>query len=332
MNNVGIIGSGFWGTAIAIQLAKKTKIVTLYTRSKSEAEKINNTHINDSCFPNITLANNIVANSDIKNINKENIVVIAVPCSVFANIVKSIALYISKDTVIVIATKGLSIEDGSLLHELVEKSLKTLNVAVIAGPNFAIEFAQNLMTSIVVASKNLTLAKSLTEIFTTDTITAFSSDDLITVQVSSAMKNVIAIASGIIKGLDYGDNAQAFLISKAIEEIVIVSQKLGAISVGPMQSEIMGDLILTTTSMQSRNMRFGYNLAKSNNPEKFLSEQTNLIEGLNAIPLIRKIANYHSLKLPISEGIIKIIQNPEDLISCIKHMFQAIRSKSLNIH
>ena len=329
MNNVGIIGSGFWGTAIAIQLAKNIKTVTLYTKNKIESDQINNTHINDSCFPDIKLPNNIVADNEIKNVGKEDIIVIVVPCNVFDSIIKSISPYVAKNVIIVIATKGLSKQTGNLLHESVEKSLNTQNVAVVAGPNFATEVAQNLITSMVIASKNLTLANSLAKIFTTDTITVFPSNDLITVQISSAMKNIIAIASGIIKGLNYGDNAQAFLISRAVEEIITISQKLGNLSVKTLQPEVMGDLILTATSMQSRNMRFGYNLAKSDNPERFLSEQTSLIEGINAISLIRRITNQHSLQLPISGAIIKIIKHPKDLKSYIKKMFQDIKSKTL---
>lgn len=329
MNNVGIIGSGFWGTAIAIQLAKNIKTVTLYTKSKIKSDQINNTHINDSCFPDIKLPNNIVADNDIKNVGKEDIIVIVVPCSVFDSIIKSISPYVVKNVIIVIATKGLSEQTENLLHESVEKSLNTQNVAVVAGPNLATEVAQNLITSMVIASKNLTLANSLAKIFTTDTITVFPSNDLITVQISSAMKNIIAIASGIIKGLNYGNNAQAFLISRAVEEIITISQKLGNLAVKALQPEAMGDLILTATSMQSRNMRFGYNLAKSDNPERFLSEQTSLIEGLNAISLIHRITNQHSLQLPISGTIIKIIKHPKDLKSYIKKMFQDIKSRTL---
>lgn len=302
--NILIIGAGSWGSALACQVARSNARVTLLSRNQKIVDEILTYHTNSKYLGNAKLPDNIFPTCNI-DLSGQEIIIIAVPSHAFnevLNLLKSASL--SSSTVLLIATKGLSGDPTQLISNKI-KTLFTNPIAFIAGPNFANEVANNLLTYANIASEDIDLAKNLSIDLMTPNFIINPIDDIITIQIAGCIKNIIAIKSGIYEASGYKENAKAGLITEGLREISTLSKALGGKHDSLIEPAVIGDLILTCYSQTSRNTKFGYELALNNNKIEFLQNYPYLVEGVHSTKLILDLMSKYKLDLPIVYSVAK---------------------------
>lgn len=301
-----VLGAGTWGTALAIHLAKNQHTVYLWDINTTLIESLIADKCNSQHFPNITLSNNIQPILELSQLPEfiENIV-IAVPCEALRSTLERIKHF--KSQKICLACKGFEPKTQRLNHEIVHEVLDPSIVSVISGPSFAKEVAMGYPTAVTIAAGELEQARYFVELFYSENFRPYASNDLIGVQIGGAVKNVIAIATGVSDGLGYGANARALLITKGMKEITKLGIKLGANPETFLGLSGIGDLILTCTDNQSRNRRFGLAIAKGLSKEQAKKEINQVIEGIQMSLEVSKLAIKHNVDMPITKQVVKII-------------------------
>ncbi len=296
-SNIAIIGAGKWGSALALSLADKYKI-QLYCYNKQELDNANN-----------LVKENINPTLDIKVISKCKVILIVVSSDVFCNTLDKIAPHITASSKIAWATKGFDTINKQLMHQTFERKLPNYIATLISGPSFADEVVKKKLTTLVVSSKDNDNNKYWANIIKTKYIRAYTNNDIIGAQIGGAVKNILAIASGIIAGLKYGANTQAALITRGLAEITRFGIVLGAKQETFMGLTGIGDLVLTCSDDLSRNRSFGKNLVKYKNIKTAIKNTNGIIEGLNALNITLKLAKDNNIELPICQQIYMIINN-----------------------
>lgn len=262
MNRIAVIGAGSWGTTLAVLLAGKKQAVSLWVYEQDLAEEIKRTRINTVYLPEAVIPENIIISHRIEDVLKEaKYILNVVPTQHTKSVFKNILPYISDDALIISASKG--IEKGTLLTVSgILKELSGHEVAVLSGPSFAKEVIKKLPTAVTLATDNSTDALLLQEIFNTDYFRVYTHDDVLGVELGGALKNVIAIASGISDALNLGFNARAALITRGLAEITRLGVAMGAKERTFMGLSGLGDLVLTCTGPLSRNYTVGFKLGR----------------------------------------------------------------------
>lgn len=300
-----VYGGGSWGCAFACALASAHNKVTLYLRDKNIIEEILHNRTNSKYLSGIRLPHNICPTNDLSVLRNKEVLVIAVPSFAFLqtiNILKDIGL--NKSTILLIATKGLMSDPVELLSDKV-KSILPNRVAFAYGPNLAGEVARNLLTSITIACDNIELANALAASIGSKNFITKTTDDIITIQIAGAVKNIIAIKSGIYEAMGHHENAKAWLITQGLNEIAMLSQAMGGKHETLLQPAVIGDLVLTCSSNNSRNKSFGYKLFNSDIPsnDDVIKDCGYLVEGAIAVKLIMNLAKRYNLHLPLIESV-----------------------------
>lgn len=312
-NKISILGTGSWGTALAL-LAAKNGCQTLLWGHNAEhintlaEDRQNKRYLSGYLFPtNLTVSSNL---SEVAAFS--NLVLVCVPSHAFKNTLSELKPHVSSNLKIAWASKGFNPDDGSLLHEIVAEifSPETPS-AILSGPTFAHEVAANLPTAITIASAQPIFSKELSTILHSSTFRIYTSSDMIGVEVGGAVKNVLAIAAGIIDGLGFGANTRAALITRGLNEIIRLGIMLGGKQETFMGLAGLGDLILTCTDNQSRNRRFGLALGLGKNITTAIKEIGQEIEGISAAKETFLLAKRYGVEMPITEQTYKVIY--EDL-------------------
>jgi len=312
--NVGILGAGSWGTALANILAGNGINVTLWSRNIEVVSSINNNNINSKYFPNLVLAPNIYATSNITEALNSEILFLVIPTQ---HIIKILQEYKdSLHTPLVICNKGIDTEKLLFPSQYI-KNITNNKFAILSGPNFAVEIINQLPAATIIASSNNDLASQVAKALSNDFFKCYTTDDVIGVEICGSMKNVLAIACGICQGKELGENAKSYLITKGIEEIKLLVEYLGGDSKTIFSVAGIGDIILTCNSILSRNLNFGIRLAKK---QITLKEQT--VEGFYTAKAINLITKDLNLKLPIMDAIYKIIHENYDIDLCIAELLK----------
>ena len=317
-----VLGAGSWGTALSKVLACNIDDVILYTRDSNLSEEINRHNTNSKKLAGIALPQNIRAINSYFGIQGVKTIVIAIPVKslsiVFNNLRK-----VGEFENIVLCSKGIDNDTLKFPSQICKQYFPNANIAVLSGPNFAREVALQKITKTLIASINKTFAKYLQEIFETDYFYPEISDNVIGVEICGAAKNVIAIAVGIAKGLDLGENFISSLFICAIEEIVKVVQILGGKKSTVYSLAGLGDLLLTCCSLTSRNTSFGYNIAKKGQSADL--EKTT-VEGYYTAKSMFNIAMKFGIKMPICHYVYNVLYNHESLHQITK----LVTSKKVN--
>lgn len=303
----GIIGGGSWATALAVQICKAGGRATLYVRSSEQAEEINQHHQNKKYLGELILPSTLKAELNLKLLKKHQMLIIAVPSLYFNEAIATIRrISIDGMVPIAIATKGID-EEGMLLSERLSLSLPN-PVVIFSGPNFAIEVAKGLTTAMDVACSNRETADKIAQSITSSTFFAKAIDDIVTPQITGAIKNVIAILGGILRGLNYGDNARAILFCQGLKETMALSIEAGGKLSNIFLASAIGDMNLTYNSLNSRNTKFGYELAKSSDPHNYLKRFDYTVEGINAAFALKKLANKYKIQLSMVNALLAILK------------------------
>lgn len=312
MPKVSVIGSGAWGTALANTLACNIEEVVVYTRNDETLREINNNRLNPECFKDVILRENIKA---IKNIHEAvadtDFIFLVIPAQVVRAVCKQISesKSFSRNSTIVICSKGMEQGTLKLMSQVVDEILPFNKQAILSGPNFAVEVVQEIPTITTIACKDFELYKKISIILNTDYFTTHHCYDIVTAQVTGLLKNIVAIACGIVKGLGYGQNTIAAIMTLGYQESLRLSKFLNGEGTKVCAAYGLGDLVLTCGSTKSRNMSFGFSVGKGENPEDLLANSKTTVEGVKTLVSIMEFSKENSLSLPISSMVSKIINN-----------------------
>ena len=328
MSYIAVIGAGSWGTTLACLLAEKEYDVSLWAHEYDLVETIHNTGINNLYLPDIKLPANLKVTHDIEEaVKKSRYVLSVVPTQFTRSVFKEALQYIPENAVIVSASKG--IENGTLMTvSSILKQLTGHKIAVLSGPSFAKEVVRKLPTAVTLATEDPDVGLILQEIFNTHYFRVYTHTDLLGVELGGALKNVIAIASGISDGLGLGHSARAALITRGIVEIVRLGKSLGADEKTFSGLSGLGDLVLTCTGPLSRNYSVGVNLGKGMKLAEILSSTRSVAEGVATALSAYELSKKQGIEMPIIEQIYKVIYNekpPADAVSML--MNRTLRSE-----
>ena len=308
MEKVCVLGAGSWGSALALVLAKKGYEVIMWTLSKEQSDKINKTKENIDYLPGILLPNNISVTTNIEEAVKDSkIIVLAVPSQAIRSISSQIKSFIKDEQILVDVAKGLEKGSGLRLSEVCKQELPNNPYVALSGPSHAEEVAKDIPTTVVVASKDLKVAQIVQDIFMSPKFRVYTNPDIVGVELGGALKNIIAFGAGICDGLGLGDNSKAALMTRGIREISRLGEAMGAnVSTFTGLSGI-GDLIVTCTSMHSRNRRAGILIGQGKSLDETLKEIKMVVEGITATEVAYEVAKKLNVDMPITNAIYSVL-------------------------
>jgi glycerol-3-phosphate dehydrogenase (NAD(P)+) len=306
---IGVIGAGSWGTAIANLLAKKGYEVDLWVYEKEVAQQIRKLRENKEFLPGVKLSENITPINDIKKATKEkDFIIIVIPSQFVRKTAAIFSDYICDKSIIVSASKGIEYETGLTVSGILKEVFKNLDkshFAVLSGPSFAKEVAQgNIPTSVTAAAENIEIAKRVQYLLSEPYFRVYTNNDIIGVELCGAVKNVIAIASGIIQDMK---NTRAALITRGIAEIRRLGSKLGASPNTFIGLSGIGDLILTCTADLSRNYRVGERIGKGEKLKDIIASTSMIAEGVENTKSIYQLAKKLNVDMPICDAVYNIL-------------------------
>ncbi|MBS1538657.1 MAG: NAD(P)-dependent glycerol-3-phosphate dehydrogenase [Bacteroidetes bacterium] len=303
----GIIGAGGWGTALAMVLAENHHQTTLWTRSSDVANEINQFHTNNIFLPDITIPSAIRATTNPSDLDDCDLLVIAVPTQYIRNILKEYTFALA-GKIIVSGAKGIERHTLLRVSEILDDATGITNsFAVLTGPSHAEEVARLMPTTVVAASTNSIIASKVQKAFTTSTFRVYSSPDVIGAELGGALKNVIAIAAGIIDGVKMGDNTKAALITRGLSEMTRFGTALGADAHTFSGLSGLGDLYVTCSSRHSRNRRVGEQIGSGISLAEILSGTQTVAEGVSTSESVYELSRKHGVEMPIVEQVYRIL-------------------------
>ncbi len=308
---IGVVGGGSWGTTLANLLGRKGFNVDLWVFETEGINQIKELRENRLFLPGISLSSNISPSNDLSRVvSGKDLVLIVVPSHFMRETSHKIAGYISKDTIIVSASKGIENKTHLTMSGVLKETLPKIpekHIVVLSGPSFAREVASNVPTLVSVASKNKKTASFVQHVFATPLFRVYTNNDIIGVELGGSVKNVIAIASGMIDGLGFGLNTRAALITRGLTEIRRLGLKLGANPRTFTGLSGVGDLILTCTGELSRNYNVGKQLGQGKRLQDILSEMRMVAEGIKTAKSVYNLSRKIGVEMPISHEIYHIL-------------------------
>lgn len=338
-SEIAVIGAGSWGTALSSLLAKNGSQVKLYARDQKVVNSINKKHLNYKYFPKNKLNLNLTAFNDLeKTLENVEAVVISVPTQALNNILKQLKNLINKDKIIVSTAKGIEEDSFKTNSELI-KEAGFKNVVVLSGPTHAEEVMDQLPTAIVSAADNKRNAEMVQDLFMSKYFRVYTNPDIKGVELGGALKNVIAVASGICDGLNFGDNTRAALITRGLNEMSRFVNYHGARDITLAGLSGMGDLVVTCTSMHSRNRRFGIEIGKGKTLLEAKKEVNQVVEGVKTARAIYSWLSSEkiNLEMPITRKVYQVLFEKKDPYLAVeelmlrnkKHEMEALVDNSL---
>lgn len=312
-DKVAFIGGGSFGTALSVLLSKKGIDVAIRDRNKQIVDDINIKKENIKYLPNVVIPNLVKAYTEIDEAIKDSsCIVLAVPSHVVRNAAKSIAPYIKEGCVVVSIAKGIEEESGKRLSEVISEEIHSNPIVILSGPSHAEEVAIDLPTTVVSSSKDMKYAHYVQDIFMTNKFRVYTNDDLVGIEIGGAVKNIIALAAGISDGIGYGDNTKAALMTRGMSEIVRIGTKLGGKKETFYGLCGMGDMIVTCTSMHSRNRRAGILIGQGKTAEEAKAEVGMVVEGIKATKAFYELKEKLGVSMPITNELYEVLFKGKD--------------------
>ena len=304
MANVGIMGAGSWGTALALLLHKNGHQVTVWSISEEEVEMLSTKREHESKLPGVRIPDDMEFTSDLaKAVKDKDFIVMAVPSPFTRSTAKSMSPYIPEGQIIVDVAKGIEEDTLMTLSQQIEQEIPQADVAVLSGPSHAEEVGRGIPTSVVIGAKTKKTAEYLQSMFMNEVFRVYTSPDILGMELGGSLKNVIALAAGIADGLGYGDNTKAALITRGIAEIA----RLGVEAGGALESFTgltgIGDLIVTCASVHSRNRKAGYLIGQGMSMQEAMDEVKMVVEGVYSAKAAAKLAEKYGVSMPIVDEV-----------------------------
>jgi glycerol-3-phosphate dehydrogenase (NAD(P)+) len=320
MDKISVIGSGSWGTTLANHLAEKGFKVKLWSYEKDLVNEIKRTGINSTYLPGIPLSRNIDVTDDLSYTVKDaRYILSVVPTQFTRSVFSNVINYLSEDVMIVSASKG--IEHGSLLTvSSILKNLTGRKISVLSGPSFAEEVIKKLPTAVTIASHDNKVAMLLQDLFNTENFRIYTNTDVLGVELGGALKNVMAIASGISDGLGLGTSTRAALITRGLAEMTRLGVAMGAREKTFGGLSGIGDLVLTCTGTLSRNYTVGFRLGRGEALDNILSSMKMVAEGVATSESAFELAKKHNVEMPIVNQIYLVIKENKKPSDAVKEL------------
>ncbi|HME38847.1 MAG TPA: NAD(P)H-dependent glycerol-3-phosphate dehydrogenase [Steroidobacteraceae bacterium] len=325
-----VIGAGSWGTALAIQLAREGHPTQLWGRDALQLEAMHKARRNERYLPDATFPDALQVTKDLGAALKgARDALIAVPSHAFRATLEGIEPHLGADTRIAWATKGFEIATGMLPHQIARQILAARPGAVLSGPTFAREVGAGLPTAMTVASEDERFARELALSLSGPNFRAYTQTDIMGVEVGGAVKNVIAIGSGIADGMGFGANTRVALITRGLAEMMRLGVQLGAARDTFMGLAGLGDLVLTCTDDQSRNRRFGMALGRGESLDQAQSNIQQVVEGLSAARAVYAVAERLAVDMPICREIYRVMHEGKGVRAAVQALMgREVRSES----
>lgn len=320
MNKISVIGAGSWGTTLACLLADKGHDVTLWVYEEDLAERIRSSRVNDVYLPGYTVPENLDITSDLKKaITDTKYILSVVPSQHTREVFKPVAGCISRNAVIVSASKG--VENGTLLTvSEIFNEVTGRKSAAISGPSFAREVIEKMPTAVTIASEDRDEGHELQRLFNTDYFRVYTNTDIMGAELGGALKNVMAIASGISDGLGLGSSTRAALITRGLAEMTRLGVKMGAKEKTFGGLSGLGDLVLTCTGTLSRNYTVGSRLGRGEKLKDIIASMKMVAEGVATSESAFELAGKHNVEMPIVEQIYKVIKEDKDPHDAVREL------------
>ncbi len=322
MATLAIVGSGAWGTALACHSARLGHAVTMWTYEREVAEEINTRHTNSPYLPDVSIPEGVRASSDPAEAVSGAEVVILVPPSKHLRAVSGLlAGAVSREAVVVVASKGIEEETLKLMSEVLAETMPDVDadrLAFLSGPSFAREVAQGLPTDLVLASGGMVAARVVQPMLHSPMFRIYTSSDPIGVQVGGAVKNVAAVATGACDGLGFGTNARAALITRALTEITRLGVTLGAEPLTFLGLAGVGDLVLTCTGDLSRNRTLGKQVAEGVDPKEYLASRRSVAEGFFTSAAAYDLSRKLEVDMPITDHVFHVLHRGRPLLEAVQ--------------
>jgi glycerol-3-phosphate dehydrogenase (NAD(P)+) len=300
---IGVVGAGAWGTALAHVQAEAGREVTLWARETDVKGDFESTGENTTYLPGVKLNKNINITNSLSDLHGMYILLIVTPAQFMRATLEGLRHESLDNKPIVICSKGIEIETGMMLSEIVKDVLPNSIPAVMTGPCFAREVALGLPTGITIACENKDLAKELANDLGCRNLRPYITDDLLGAQIAASVKNVLAIACGALYGMKMGENAKAALITRGIAEMGRLAKAMGAKEQTLMGMCGFGDVMLTCSSMQSRNFSLGAMMGEGRSIQDILGERKSVTEGFHTAKALKKLAYNNAVDMPIAETV-----------------------------
>ena len=307
MKKITICGSGSWGTAIACLLGKNHR-VTLWGRSGDLLEKIKREEENSRYLPGVSLPG-VEIEGDLKRAcSGRNVLILAIPTQSLRSFLKALSPHVTKDHLLICASKGLEIETNKLSSEIAEECLPNHRaIAILSGPSHAEEVARGIPTAVTAASQDESVALAVQELFASESFRVYVSLDIKGVEIAGAVKNIIAVAAGIVDGLGFGSNTVAALATRGVVEITRFGETMGGDPRTFYGLAGVGDLIATCISSHSRNRRLGQLVAQGRTPEQAQIEIGQTAEGMPTTKAVYTYSHVHKLSMPICTEVYRVL-------------------------
>lgn len=308
MKKVSVIGAGSWGSALAVLLANNGHEVTLWTHDPHEIEMLSTKREQQDKLPGVKLPDNIKIEADLETaLTDEDVVVMAVPSPVVRTVAKQMAPFIKDGQVIVNVAKGIEDITYKTLSDIIEEEIPNAEVCVLSGPSHAEEVGRGIPTTVVVGAKNKETAEMLQDVFMNKVFRVYTSSDIVGIELGGALKNVIALAAGTVDGLGYGDNTKAALMTRGIAELTRLGEALGGKPETFSGLTGVGDLIVTCTSVHSRNRKAGYLMGKGMTADEAMKEVKMVVEGVYSAKAALGLAKKYHVSVPIVEAVNRVL-------------------------
>ena len=327
--NITVVGSGGWGTALAILLHKNGHNVTIWSFAQSEIDYINEHHEN-ALLKGIRIPEEIALTTDISSVKGKDLVVSAVPSFAVRSTAKAMAPHLDPETVIVSVTKGVERDTSLRMSEIIAQETGN-TVAVLSGPTHAEEVGRGVPTGCVVACQEKSVAEMVQRTFISDTFRVYAGNDIVGAELGAALKNIYALIAGVLTGAGLGDNTKALMMTRGLTESARLGVALGAQKETFAGLSGVGDLIVTCTSMHSRNNRCGILIGQGKSPQEAMKEIGAVVEGYYASASAHYLAQKMGIEMPIADAAYRCLYEGADVQETIAALMRRDPSTEVDI-
>lgn len=320
--NVGLLGGGSWGSTVASLTAKNANTI-LWARSQETVNEINEHHTNSKYLPGALLHKSLKASTHIEEVvGSADVVIMGVPSQHFRQVLRDAKPYIRPWIPIVSLAKGLELGTKMRMTQIIEEEVPGHPAGVLTGPNLAKEIHGGQAAAAVIAMVDKTIAKELQSVFNSGLFRVYRNTDVIGCELGGALKNIMAIATGMGDGANAGDNTRAAVITRGLSELTRLGTAMGGRRRTFAGLAGMGDLVATCSSSKSRNHHVGYQLGKGKRLDQIIAEMNEVAEGVKTAKAVMELAKEHKVHMPISEQVYKVLYEGNTVYDAFKGLIQ----------
>lgn len=322
IDSIGVVGGGAWGTALAQTLRLAGREVTLWARETETVEDINQRHVNRVYLPGVDLDPQLRATSALRDIAGSDVILLVAPAQHIRGVAMELAPYLRPDHPVVMCAKGIEQASGKLMGDVVAEALPHALQCVLSGPSFAADVARGLPTALTIACRNEDAGRALAEHLGYRQLRLYWTNDVVGVELGGALKNVLAIAAGIVDGKGLGASAHAALVARGFAEMRRFGEAFGSRAETLLGLSGLGDLILTCGSPQSRNMSLGRALGEGRTLTEIMGGRVAVTEGVYTATALTRLARERGIEMPIAEAVTSILEGRVTVDDAIAGLMQ----------